>query len=325
VIRGNLHDHLGEEWTSLNTIPANAFKPVRTVQAEISQLPSLVAARNVRFDAVDGFPICGTLFFNRDAKGPLVLINSATAVARGFYTKFAMACMESGARAALVYDYRGVGESTRPDHWSGRINMMDWGMLDMPAAIRFLQACAPGFPLVGVGHSIGGTMLGLCGKSESFQRFVMVGAALGTLCMTDERLKLFVRMNIIGRPIAALLGKAPKWIGLGTDLPRTVFYDWVRWSSQANYLFDDPEICGDRHFAEVSTPLLSVAVHDDPWATPRAIRAHNAHFPNAPIKRCQVTQNPVENRPIGHFGFFRSRFSRTLWPGVIDWMYAKNQ
>jgi predicted alpha/beta hydrolase len=28
----------------------------------------------------------------------------------------------------------------------------------------------------------------------------------------------------------------------------------------------------------------------------------------------------VGERKIGHFGFFRSKFSRTLWPRVVDWL-----
>lgn len=282
--------------------------------------PKLIAASEIRFQAADGFPLAGTLFLNRNGQGPLVLINSATAVAREYYIKFARACVEAGAKAVLVYDYRGVGGSVRPEGWRGRIKMMDWGKLDMPAAIEFLKARVPGHPLVCIGHSIGGTILGLCGKSENFDRFVMVGSALGTLSMTDERLKLYIRMHLFGRPLAAMLGKVPKWFGLGSDLPRSVFSDWARWSIQPNYLFDDPEIMGEGHFKEVKIPVLSVAFHDDPWATPRAMRAHHARFPNAQIRRCIVTPNSVENRPVGHFGFFRSRFSNTLWPGVLDWM-----
>lgn len=290
------------------------------MRVDESRFPALVVSREVRFNAADGFPLAGTLFVNHNASGPAILINSATAVARGYYVKFALACIEAGAKAALIYDYRGVAGSRKPAGWTGRINMKDWGMFDMPAAIRFLDACCPDAAMVGIGHSIGGTILGLCGKSERFQRFAMVGSALGTLSMTDENWKLYIRMNLVGLPLAAILGKAPKWIGLGADLPRSIFFDWARWSKQPNYLFDDPDIGGLEQFGKVRTPLLSVAIHDDPWATARAMRAHHARFPHAKIRRCLVTPNSVENRPIGHFGFFRSRFSKTLWPGVIDWI-----
>jgi predicted alpha/beta hydrolase len=285
-------------------------------------MPPLVTTRNVRFDALDHFPLAGTLFSNPSGSGPLVLVNSATAVKCGYYTKFALACLNAGARAALIYDYRGVAESSLPRGWTRRVNMKDWGTLDMPGAINFLDSHCPGHPMVGIGHSIGGTNLGLCGKSDRFQRFLMVGSAIGTLSMTDEKIWLYIRMNLVGRALAALLGKAPKWMGIGTDLPGSIFSDWARWCGQPNYLFDDPDITERDRFAKVRTPILSVSIHDDLWATPRAVRAHHAYFPNAQISRCVIKPGSSEPRPIGHLGFFRSRFSKTLWPDVIDWMVS---
>ncbi len=47
-----------------------------------------------------------------------------------------------------------------------------------------------------------------------------------------------------------LLG-APGWSGLGEDLPKGVFEQWVSWVMSKRYLFDDPELGGLKN---ASTP-----------------------------------------------------------------------
>ncbi len=280
----------------------------------------LVESRDISFPAEDGFPLTGTLISNPGNTGPVVLINGATAVHRGYYMKFAIATVQAGARAALVYDYRGVASSQAPRDWSRRLNMKDWGTLDMPGAVRFLAQTFPGQELVGIGHSIGGTVLGLSGLPERFRRFAMIGSALGTLSMTDEPRKLYAVMNLIARPVALISRKVPGWLGIGETLPSSIFLDWARWCAQPNYLFDDADLAEKSRFGDVQTDILSVSVADDRWATPRAVLAHEARFPNARLTRLRLDPSITGAEQIGHFGLFRSRFSRDLWPKVIDWV-----
>ena len=87
--------------------------------------------------------------------------------------------MRAGARAALVYDYRGTGGSPRPAGWKKRIGMKDWALIDLPAAARALDAVSPDHPMVGVGQSYGGQALGLSGISERFVRYGMVATMSG--------------------------------------------------------------------------------------------------------------------------------------------------
>ncbi|MGO4838233.1 hypothetical protein AB4144_38910, partial [Rhizobiaceae sp. 2RAB30] len=88
-----------------------------------------ISRRDLSFVADDGFPLTGTLFEGSGSK-PLALISSATAVPRGLYATFAEAAVRAGARAALIYDYRGTGGSVRPAAWKKRIGMKDWALLD---------------------------------------------------------------------------------------------------------------------------------------------------------------------------------------------------
>ena len=288
-----------------------------TAHAKPPKPSHTVSKRDIRFDASDRFMLEGTLFEGA-GDGPLVLISSATAVPRGLYAGFASAAVAAGARAALVYDYRGTGGSTAPAGWRARIGMKDWALLDFPAAARALDAVATGHPMVGVGQSYGGQALGLCGISDRFERYGMVATMSGYFGGLNDRAAKW-RMLGIGVPVSLLSSRTPKWLGIGEPIPGTVFRDWARWCSKPDYFFDDPAFAETARYSDVRTPILALGMDDDHWGTRRAVAALMRHYSNASIEERWIS--PEEGgSPIGHLGFFRSRFAATLWPGLIGWL-----
>lgn len=276
------------------------------------------AGTEIRFEASDGFPIAGTLFTG-DGSGPLLLISSATAVPRGLYAGFAAACVGAGARAALVYDYRGTGGSIRPKTWRGRIGMKDWAVRDMPAAAAALDAVAPGHEMVGLGQSFGGQALGLSGISGRFARYAMVASMSGHFGgLDDDKAKL--RMLGIGVPISLVHRQMPRWLGLGEPIPATVFRDWAGWCRRPDYFFGDPAVPETARFSDVRLPILAIGMTDDPWGTRRAVAALMKHYVHAAIEVRWVSPADAGGESIGHLGFFRSRFARTLWPELVGWL-----
>ena len=283
-------------------------------------LPQEVETRrsDIVFGAGDGFPLAGTLF-EGSGDGPLVLVSSAAAVPRSIYTRFAQHLVSAhGHRAVLTYDYRGVSASKLPAGWRTRPTMADWAEKDLPAAIDRLEQVAPGHAMVGIGQSFGGQALGLCGRSARFDRYLMVAVMSGHWRYTDESLKVFAAMNLVGVPLAMLTGRVPGWIGLGETLPGSVFRQWAGWGRKPDYFFADPAMDAARRFAEVRTPILSIGVADDPWATPRAQEAILKGYVTAPVERRRVA--PPPGQAIGHLGFFRAAFSESLWQPAIGWL-----
>jgi predicted alpha/beta hydrolase len=276
-----------------------------------------VSKRDIRFEAADGFTLGGTLFEGA-GNGPLVLISSATAVPRGLYAGFASAAVAAGARAALVYDYRGTGGSTAPAGWRTRIGMKDWALLDFPAATRALDAVAPGHTMVGAGQSYGGQALGLSGISDRFERYGMVATMSGYFGGLNDRGAKW-RMLGIGVPVSLAFGHTPKWLGIGEPIPGTVFRDWARWCAMPDYFFDDPALAETARYADVRTPILALGMDDDQWGTRRAVAALMRHYSNAPVEERWISPEEAGG-PIGHLGFFRSRFAQTLWPDLIGWL-----
>lgn len=284
-------------------------------RANLSAVPGTLG-----FRAADGFPLSGTLF-EGTGDGPLVLISSATAVPQGLYFGFAAHLVEQGARAVLAYDYRATGASPKPVDWRRRISMKDWALLDFPAAAAALEAVAPGHAMTGVGQSFGGQALGLSGISDQFERYATVASMSGARRLLDDPW-VWPRMNLLGVPTALALGRIPSWMGIGEELPGTVFRDWARWCRMDNYFFDDPDLPETARFAEVRVPLLSLGMLDDPWGTPRAVGHLLARYENAAIVERWFGPEHVGDRPIGHLGFFRTRFAETLWPGLAGWLLS---
>lgn len=274
---------------------------------------------DIIFETTDGFPLHGTLM-RGNGDGPLALISSAAAVPRGFYARFAEHLVAShGFRAALTYDYRGVAASQAPKSWKRPPLMRDWAHFDMPAALHRLEMEAPGHPVVGVGQSFGGQVLALGGRSERFSRYLMVATMTGYWGNTKPRLRVFSQMNLVGVPLAVVLGKVPGRIGLGQTLPGSIFREWARWGRHPEYFFADPTMDATRRFGEVETPILAIGLTDDPWGTPKAQHALLKYYHRAPT---EIRWLSPENAggTVGHLGFFRLAFRETLWNPAIDWL-----
>lgn len=120
------------------------------------------------FQSLDGFKLAFTLFLPSQCAidnsilpqafdkqfDACVVIGSATAVVRSYYSSFASFLASHGI-PTLTFDYRGIGGS-RPLSLKGfEANEQDWGKQDLPAAIWFMRRLFPHCPLVLVGHSIG--------------------------------------------------------------------------------------------------------------------------------------------------------------------------
>ena len=277
---------------------------------------------NLHFHADDGFPLNGTVFKNRNgnATGPLVLISSAAAVPRGYYANYARHLVEAGCVAALTFDYRGLPGSPRPAAWRGRLNMIDWGARDFPAAMHALEESAGDREMVGVGHSYGGQALGISSVSNRFSRYAAVATLSGYWRNTAEPWSVLFRMNAVGVPLTCVFGKTPSWTGIGEPLPGSVFRDWARWCRSPRYFFDDPALGMAERFSRVETPILSLGLKDDAWGTPKANAGLMDFYRNAPVEQLWLGPEHAGGVPIGHLGFFRRRFADTLWPRLTGWL-----
>ena len=283
------------------------------------------AAEAVRFRARDGRELIGLLLAARAPRGAL-LVNAATGFAHAFYRDFARYCAERGYHT-LIYDYRGIGASAASPLSQERARMSDWGRLDMPAALDFLAARSPGLPLVTVGHSVGGQLIGAMDNEGRARAHVMIAVSSGywRYQLVPFRFLALALWHLYGPLMLSSMGYVPKGtVWRGESLPPAVFRQWRAWCLQPTPFGPslDPELA-DSRFAEVRTPLLSWGFSDDPIATPRAIEALLASYRHAPIERRTSHPAEVGARRLGHHGFFFARHRDSLWRGALDWIDAR--
>jgi len=283
------------------------------------------AGEPISFSARDGRSLGGLLLRAIAPRGT-VLMNAATGFRREFYLKFASYSAERGFHT-LVYDYRGAGANAIQPLTEESARMSDWGMLDMPAALDALAARFPQLPLVTVGHSVGGQLIGCMYNHSRAQAHLLVATSTGywRLHRAPFRYAALYWWKVHGPLMLRLHGYVPRGVfWRGDDLPRGVWLQWRRWCLNRSYFGIDLD--GDLRgsdFGAVRAPILVLGFTDDPIATPRAVEALLSYYSNAPIERRWTRPADVGARAIGHHGFFAERHRDSLWREALDWIEAR--
>jgi predicted alpha/beta hydrolase len=123
-------------------------------------------------------------------------------------------------------------------------------------------------------------------------------------------------------PLTRLLGYAPGWSGLGQDLPKGVFEQWVRWVMSPGYLFDDATLGGLKNFPHYKGAMRALGFSDDPWTTTPAVELLCSGFTSIQPEILAVTPADAGAAKIGHLGLFRGEYRDTLWRGAAEWIQA---
>jgi predicted alpha/beta hydrolase len=288
-------------------------------------LSALPAPQPLTLEASDGRALGGLLLESIGARGALC-INGATGFRREFYLKFAAYCSARGYHA-LVYDYRGMGASARAPLASDTARMSEWGRLDMPAALASLAQRYPQLPLVTLGHSVGGQLIGCMPNQARARAHLMIATSTGY--WRRQRLPFrylaLLFWKVYGPLMLQRCGYVPRGLlWSGESLPRGVFLQWRRWClSPAGFGSALDEDMSDAAFAAVRGPLLSWGFTDDPIATPAAVEALLRSYAGASIERRWTTPAQAGVRAIGHHGFFAERHRNSLWRAALDWIDAR--
>ena len=304
--------------TSTNT--AADFGPFGTSGADEPRGRLKIVEREIELEAADGYLIGATSFEPVGAVRATLLIHGATAVPQSYYAKFGRFAAAEGFRV-VTYDYRGIGRS-RPGTLVGfDATMHDWAELDARAAIRWAKA--QGGALFGIGHSFGGQLLGLIDESHEVDAMLLVGAQLGYFGHWEllGRAKLGLVWHLLVPTTTNVFGFWPAQLGLGVDLPKGVADEWARWCRTPGYFLGENS-GGRERFARFHVPTRLYSFSDDDFAPRRAVAAL--------VKILGSRPNWVQLRPrdlgveeVGHFGFFQSRFSETLWRDALDYFVSR--
>jgi predicted alpha/beta hydrolase len=278
-----------------------------------------VRSERLTLTAADGYELVAVRYWSTVQPRAHLVVGGATAVPQGFYKRFAEHAARRGFNV-LTLDYRGIGESA-PDTLKGfRMDYLDWGRLDLAAAVEAMHE--PHMPLYLIGHSFGGHALGLLPRPESVDGAwtFATGAGWHGWMPPLERLRVLFMWRVLGPVWTRMAGYLP-WskLGMGEDLPLDVYRQWRDWCRHPRYFFDDPRMQAiTQRFDDVRFPIVAVNALDDAWAPPASRDAFMAGYRNSAVR--SVTIDPRQNQlgAIGHMGYFRPK-AKPLWDEALDW------
>lgn len=288
---------------------------------------SRTASERIELKAADGLKLIAYSFANANPRAA-VMICCATAVRQQFYFPFARWLCEQG-YSVLTLDYRGIGESMdAPTVKESPARKQDWGELDMPAALAWLQQTYPTLNKHLVGHSAGGLLFGLMPNYEQLSSIVSVGCSTGYVkeISMPDKLVATAMLSIYFPATIKMFGYLPaKKLGLGEDLPARVATQWADWCSNPGYVSNAFSKDVDEHyFNDVKAPMVVLNMKDDAIASEANVNALHKLFPKIQLNKIRLDPKDYGLGEVGHMGFFRSANSK-LWPNVTEWLDKLDQ
>lgn len=271
--------------------------------------------------AADGHPLAATAFEPAGRPVAAVQINGATGVPRRYYRAYAEFLAAQGF-AVLTYDYRGIGGSRYRGH-EDRVRMSRWGSHDLAAGLDWLDRQYPQLPVLAVGHSAGGQLLGLAANNRRVAAALSIASQSGYWGLWPRTLQpvMAALWYAVLPATSTLLGRIPAGL-MGAELPAGVADEWARWCRSPHYVSDPSGQPIREHFHAYRGRMRFYAIGDDDFYAPQAAVAALAGFyrrAQTEVLRIEPSEHGLSR--IGHFGFFRSGMPAALWQQTADWLF----
>lgn len=252
-----------------------------------------------------------------------IIVNPATGVLARYYHRFARFLTGAG-YFVLTYDYRGIGNSRPARLARSGYRWRDWGTQDFDAVIRHVVAADLPRPLMVVGHSIGGALIGHAAAAPAIDRILTVGAqyAYWRDYAAPARLAMLWRWHVAMPALTAAFGYFPgRRLGWLEDLPAGVAYEWAFRAARLEARLPSEEGARLRAgFAAVRAPILAVSFNDDDYGTRPALTRTLAYYSGAERRLVMLEPADVGETRVGHFLPFHARLVENLWPGFLSWL-----
>jgi predicted alpha/beta hydrolase len=277
----------------------------------------------------DGYQIAASLFTPESE--PLsqkpeikatIIINSATGVLRQYYNAFSQYLCEQGLQV-ISYDYRGIGGSRTQDMGDKNLSMVNWGRKDYHAVVDWVERVHPEHKILGVGHSIGGQLLGLLPDNQRVSAYLNIASQHAHWKNWRGKFKAqsFVFFHGLLPLFAYSAKQFPKWV-LGSEaLPKQVTKDWSRFGRKAFYTDVDGQNLKDNFFNYKGNMRFLAIADDNAFAPPTAVKSLKENvYKNAPAEFLLVEPSRYGMKRIDHFGFFKKSMNQQAWLECAQWL-----
>lgn len=254
-----------------------------------------------------------------------ILICPATGITQQFYQSFAEWLTLQG-YDVLSFDFRGIGASLYEPLVYSKANIVDWGQLDIPAAIDTLLCKTHAQQVMLIGHSAGGQLLGIVPNYQKVAKVIAVSGSTGHVKGLKGKTKFLAPLmfNLIF-PLARLTkGYGPtQAIGMGENLPKDVAKQWAEFCSQPGYVMNaiGKTVFEDYH-TKIDCPITVLWSSDDEIATATNVKDLLRLYPNADTQMIELKPKNYDHKTIGHMSMFK-RSHQNLWPVIEQQLHGQ--
>jgi len=292
---------------------------LKTPPLEPAAIADPVLEESVSFPSGDA-TLQGQLF--RPASAPpraVVVLNGATGVPQRAYAAFVRWLVQSRQVACLTYDYRDFASSAQAPQKTSRATMLDWGLHDATAARTTAMGLVPDVPVWVIGQSLGALLIPFQPGAERIDRVIAVSSGPVHLSDHPARTRLLAMLNwwVLGPLSTWIKGSySGRIMGLGDDLPATVFHQWRRWCTTQGFF--DNEI--GKGIPNPTTPMRArarfVSASDDTLVPTKVAWRLIPYYRGCKVDRVVLRPENYGLARIGHIGPLRKE-AAPVWEDVI--------
>ena len=279
------------------------------------QISRMAQAEAFKIRTNDQTSISATLY-TRDNKGDhLIIVGPATGAPQGYYRGFAEYAADYPDFDVVTFDYRGIGKSLDGSVIDSKAKMSDWGKYDLEAVINWGDKRYDKIFLIG--HSVAGQIFPKAASKNRITAAYFVGAQSAYLgCWRGLWLLYVLIFWYILIPVTTFIyDYLPGWAMDGNiPIPKKAALEWRKWGThRGGVLQGNPETI--QQFESVKIPIHFVNIEDDKLLGPSKATQRLMHqYRNAVTTFQFISPKNLKLKHIGHFGFFKPKFKKPLWP-----------
>lgn len=249
-----------------------------------------------------------------------VLLVPGMGIPQGYYQSFCNWLASQGF-LTLSFDFRGVGRSLVDRKI--KVDIFDWVHHDCRAAAQTLIEAAhkhEDIPLYWIGHSLGGQIFPMVEEHTAFKKMIAVSTGSGYWGYYKQPLRSFsfLLWYFLAPVSIKMLGYFPgNKLGMVGDLPGDAMMQWRRWCLNSDYAAGVEDDWVRAAYASVLQPITNIHLKDDEYLSAKSNRSLMALYTGSIIKTLDISPDEIQEKRIGHTGFFRSRFRDSLWQDYL--------
>ncbi|WP_421875439.1 hypothetical protein [Marinoscillum sp.] len=263
----------------------------------------------------DHTEISATLYTGEKKSNHLIIVGPATGAPQAYYRRFAEYAADYPDFDAITFDYRGIGQSLDGSVIDSKATMSEWGKYDTEAVIEWADKRYDKVFLIG--HSVAGQIFPKAASKNRITAAYLVGSQSAYFgCWRGLWLLYVLFFWFILIPVTTFIyDYLPGWaMGGNIPIPKKVALEWRKWGiHREGVILGNSEA---RHqFETVKIPIHFVNIEDDKLLGPsRATQQLMHQYKNAVTTFQFISPKNLKLKRIGHFGFFKKKFQKQLWP-----------